>query len=496
MKKTYIIFSCLIAFACILTIVILATGAWRPFLYPQQEEFVWARIITPRENGDEAETWETGLPFWEEDLRTHVPMREGEIVISILARESETGFAEDQFVAYLSAYGSGNQIYVAWIGFDPAINRHRRMWETPTLATRPETLSMFSIDLIGDRNNCIVITGMNNRNQHTMTVLRRNFGSVYSPFVKIAELEADGSIVIQETVRSIAYQRGIAHGHSFNIALYNHDEASDNILDRVEIIFSYNPATGRYERTRETRIPGSQVEQQRVREILSGAPGVFEDFISGLWYFVSPQGTIDKRQYIYFNPSAGQIVFSSEGTYQIYRWMNSTPFRYGLHVRSQNQTISTLRRFIIIEVVSLDSIRLRVHEDIRLTIRITPPWSGTYRRARMVDQITEEPRIFAVNAIYESPWGRFEFHDNGEYTIVPSAGSGNNAAPTGRYAFFNIGEQRLLELRPYDRENAERLVYMVETGENSALILTRVRLGINGVQNLMEPPITLTPVQD
>jgi len=293
----------------------------------------------------------------------------------------------------------------------------------------------------------------------------------------------------------MAYQQGIANGQSYTIAAYGHDSSSANIMDQLETIYSFSTSSNQYERLNVSRIPGNQIEQRRVREILSGAPGVFENFTHDLWYYVSPQGTIDSRQYIFFDPVSREIIFFGDEAQQVFHWQNSMPTRYGLYIRSQNISITTLLRFIDIELESLDSIKLRVFEDVRLKIIVNTLWDGTYRRAGAVKN--EKPKSSiksSINALYDSSLGKLRFYDTGAYTIT----SGNAVVKNGRYVFFKVDENDLLEMRPDNtgNENTEgRMVYKVEAIGNSALILSRVRLGTMGIQNTMEPPIMLTPME-
>jgi hypothetical protein len=490
MKKSFVGFSIGVAAACVLLIVVLATGLWKRFFYPNNDGQIRTMIVTPREAGSSSGSGRTELMLWGENFNTKIPMEDGEIVITVITRESEDGAAEDQIAAYRRAADVSGPIYITYISYDEKARGYKRIWSAPTAAARPETITMLTQDIIGDRNNCIVVTGMNNRNEHTMTIFRNNPASD-QPFKKIAELQTDGSIIIQETGRSLAYQQGITSGHSFNIAAYGHDSSSNNILDQFETIFAFNPQTGQYERANVSKIPGSQIEQRRLRELLSGAPGVFENFINDLWYYVSPQGTIDARQYIYFNPSGREIIFFGDETQQVFLWQNSTPTRYGLYVTSQNISITSLRRFIDIQLESLDSIRLRVIEDVRLKITVTESWDGSYRRAAAVNLEESGPSIKpAFNALYDSSLGRFQFQNTGEYTI-----SSGGALKKGHYVFFKVNEHDLLELRPEEgTQSAEsRTVYRIDTS-GAVLSLSRVRLGTVGIQDMLETPITLTPV--
>jgi hypothetical protein len=494
MKRVFIGFSVGVAIACLFLIIILATGLWKRILYPNAEEQQRTRIVTPREINLFPELEEAQQLKANEDLDIKVPLEEGEKIISMLVKESEEGLAEEQFVLYYLENDAGKPVHITSIALDEEHRRYKRTWSAATSATRPDTTSLFLQDLIGDRGNCVVVTGMNGRNEHTMTIFRPESQSRELPYKKIAELQIDGSIVVQETERSMSYQQGITRGQSFNIMAYGHDSSSTNILDQLEIIYSYSPQNDQYERTNISRIPGSQIEQRRLRELLSGSPGVFENFVNDLWYYVSPQGTIDAKQYIYFNSSGKEIIFFGDETQQVFQWQNSMPTRYGIYITSQNISISTLRRRIDIELISLDSIKLRVSEDVRLKITVSASWDGSYRRARAANlQETRSAVNTSINALYDSSWGRLQFHDTGEYTL-----SSGGVPRRGRYVFFKADESNLLELRPEDGDaNAGRMVYKVETqAGNSHLVLARVRLGTSGIQDMLEPPVTLAPVEN
>ena len=490
MKKTQIGFTIVTAVIAVLIIIFLANHGWdRFFASEEEEEIIAPKIVTLQDTASYSALGNSGQMPLTGNLDTKVPMEVSEIVIAVLNRENEQGISEEQFAVYRNT-SDLSTVYITYLAYDKSISAYKRVWDMPVTATRGETISIYSQDLIGDRNNCIVVTGMNTRNEHTMTIFRRS--SAQGSYRKIAELQIAGSIVIREASRTLAYQQGISRGRSYDIATHGQDPRSTNMMDQVETIYSYNPGSQQYEQSSVTRIPGSQLEQRRLRELLSGAPGVFENFIQGLWYYVSPRGTIDTKQYLYFDPAGKEVIFYGDEAQQIFHWQTSTPTRYGLYIRSQNISISTLLRFIDIEMESMDRVKLRVTEDVRLKITISTTWDGSYRRASAstaanngVQQVVE-----AVDALYDSSWGRLQFNSTGEYTIT----QGGNARK-GRYVFFKVEGNELLEMRPDDpSESNVRMVYKIDNVAG-VRILSRVRLGTNGIQDLLEPPITLTKIE-
>jgi len=493
MRRALTAFFVAVAVLCVVVIVLLATGAAGRFFFPHHEERPRTRLVLPPENPGESNASPQERIAWEENINPKVPLDEGEIVISVLNLEIGDDSAGEQIVAFRRTAETVGPVYITYIRFNPRTREYRRHWSESTAATQSATVSLYAADLIGDRNACVIVTGMNSSNEHTLTVFRRDTRlGVDAPFNKIAQIQIDGSIVIIETARSLAYQQGITSGESFTIAAYGQDSSSANILDQIETIYAFNPATGRYQQTRTARIPGSQIEQQRLRELLSGESGVFESFIHDLWYYVSPQGTLDQRQYVYFDTERREIIFFGDETQQSFAWQRSTPTRYGIYVICQNISISTLRRFVDIELESLDSIRIRVSEDVRLKITVSASWDGSYRRAGAISPAEKEPTLRpGIDAVYESPWGRIRFHKTGDYTIA-------GREEKGRYVFFTANGQELLELRPDDaagRTPAERMCYLVEPIGNNAFSLLRVRVSAGSVQALHESQIILSEVE-
>jgi hypothetical protein len=407
-------------------------------------------------------------------------------------------------------------VYITYADFDDQTGGYKRLWSAPTAATRPGTITLYAQDMIGDRSICVLVSGMNDAGEHTLTVFRKNGQSSFQErslpdessgegqiFNKIAELRIDGSISVEEAERTQAYQLGFAKGQSFTIAAFGRDYESSNILDQVEITYSYNSGNGLYEQSRITRVPGSQIEQRRVRELLEGGSDAFEAFINGLWYYVGPEGTMDSRQYIYFDALNREVIFYGEEIQQVFAWQNSSPTRYGLYISSQNISVTTLRRFLDIELESPESIRVKVFEDVRLKIKVSAPWDGSYRKAGVVEIKTARtaparPMAPYIDAVYDGSIGKISFSKDGAYTL-----NTGGTIQQGKYTFFLLDNQELLELRPQNGTGISRETYRLERSTQRAppgtdqekpyenITLVRIRLGTRGVQELHEAAISL-----
>jgi hypothetical protein len=477
--------------------------AW-PFIEKKNQERQRTRIVIPTVSDD----WDQDSQLMEQMLyddsySLKAPLDDGELAISVLNLDFDNDAIEEQVVVFRNNANTENPVSITLLGYDERAKQYRRLWDTPVAASMPGTVSLYSMDLLGDRSFCVIITGMNAQGEHTMTVFRKALEDKSRPFPVIAEITMDGSIAVQEKERPLAYQQGIAPGQAFIISAQGHDNESNNILDRIEITYSFAPARGVYEQSRVTRVPGSQIEAHRLREILTGEPKAFEDFIYDLWYHVSPEGIVNRNQYLYFDPVKREIIFFGDGTQQVFTWRSSASSRYGLSISTQNISVTTLRRSLNIELESLDRIRIRVFEDIRLKLGVSAPWDGSYRRAGGSVRTQPEEKSLRpyTDVVYDSSMGRLRFHANGEYEL-----SSSGSRTKGRYAFFRVGNHDLLELRPERNgvtvnansvsQGDDRLTYSLTAMENPEnLSLSRVRLGATGIQELHEVPVILTKAQ-
>ncbi|MDR2785649.1 MAG: pallilysin-related adhesin [Treponema sp.] len=519
----------LLILAFLVTLSLIAVLVYRPAIFFRTQKTVeqkQSRVIIPRfedAGQGEEESAERELAAFEDSMNAKIALNTGELLASVLTQDFDGDLLDEQILAYRNLSRPDSPIFLSYVIFDHQINGYKRIWETPTVVTRPGTISLYTQDITGDRGVCLILAGMNSNEDRTMTIFRKNAESEKEPFLKIAEIEIDGSIQIQETERSQAYRMGLTSGKSFTIAAYGRDTKSDNILDQIEIIYSYNPTTGRFEQSHFTRIPGSQIEQRRVRELLSGGSRKFEEFISGLWYYVGPQGTLDTRQYIYFDPQNRELIFYSDEIQQVFTWQNSSATRYGIYISSQNISVTNLRRSIDIELESLSSIRVKVFEDVRLKIGVSDSWHGSYRKAEsrhggngrgsalpeaggrsaiaadISDENEPESPVSYLDAAYDGIIGKLVFLKSGEYELYSGS-----AFRRGNYAFFTLDNRMLLELRPGTITGLSRETYLVEpeNGETSraipwkTLTLVRVRLSTQGFQEVHEAAISLSLVTE
>jgi hypothetical protein len=458
----------------------------RDFFSPSNRAASQTRVVIPQNvglGGSPSELLDN--QNLEEGSAARVWFAENESVISIVTRDFDGDSREEQIIAYRNLQEIDTPVFITYVENEKT-GEYSRVWTAPTAATRPNSLILYSEDLVGDGGICVLAFGMNSAGEQTLTVFRKNGLGPESvteeAFGKIAEFIIEGSIVVQEVQRSQDYQQGI-RGQSLTISTYGRDYESSNMLDQIETTYTYNPVNGLYEQSQTVKIPGRQIEQRRVSELLN-SPGSFEEFIDGLWSHTMDDG---QNQYVYFNTANSEVIFYINNTEEIFTWQESSPTRYGLHIIGRNISLTKLRCTINIELESLDSIRLRVFQDAYLRTGPGAVWDGSYRKVQAITTASAEKRTPPyLEGSYRGEDGGIVFSKDGSYELV---GTEMEVIQKGKYVFFNMGDGEFLELRPSEPEDPSRVTFRINRSEET-ITLTRIRIGTRGIQEL-ELPVTL-----
>jgi predicted nucleic acid-binding Zn-ribbon protein len=500
--KTNTIYITVFAFLAAVLIAVLFVLP-KYFFESPKNEFRQTRYLRPAPQNDDRYALTETPAAAQEIERIKVNLENGEIAIAALSQDFDKDGSEEQVIAYRNLLKENNPIYLTYIDYLEDTKQYKRIWDAPVSATRPGTVSLFTNDLIGDRAACIILTGMNGSGEHTITVFKVTKDQQGDPVISnIADIKIEGTISIIETERTQAYQLGFTHGASFDIKGRGRDPLSSNEFDQVEITYSYNPSLNRYMQNGVTRIPGAQIETARLRELLRGSTEGFEQFIGGLWYRVAPDMSINSSQYIYFDTAGRELIFYDKNTQQVYTWLSSTSTRYGLYISSQNISVATLRRVMDIELEAIDSIRVKVFEDVRMKIDLSAMWDGSYRKSSPAKKTADpHPAVTAhIEAAYNSLLGDITFSSNGAYEINTSG-----LIQKGKYAFFALDNGEYLELLPNGGalEQPGRETYRVtrfdgdgDENPSAGFSLQRVRLSTSGAQDFHGDPVIFTPAGD
>jgi flagellar motor protein MotB len=473
----------------LLVFLLSAVAVWRLSVPARNAELAQSeqrntRIITPEKPALEADVSMVSDTIL-------VPLNPGEVLVRVLTQDFDPETPGDEQLLLSRNAELNGPVSLSYLAYNG--HAYQRLWTKETGITRPWTAALDTKDLIGDHSLAVLLSGMNEHGERILTVFKQIQGT--EPFV-IADIRTTGSIAIQETTRNQAYQRG-EQGASFSLLVYENLDTTNpadtaSPLDQVEMVYTYNSTQEQYEQSELVQILGSQVEQRAIQAALNGGARSFESFIQGLWYFVDAKGTVDTRQYIYFDPLGREIVFYGDEAQQVFTWQRSSMTRSGLSIAGQNISVTTLGRSVDIELSSTRRIKVTVVEDVKLKIGSDKIWDGFYEKiSDTVASGSFSTSVSYIEAEYNGSLGKLCFSPDGSYEL-----SSSNVGRIGKYMFFDFKGETLLEFRSRD---GVRELYLVEHGETlkengiwEGLTLTPVRIGVRGIQRLRETPISLT----
>ena len=449
------------------------------FFTAKNQETQRTKVVIPQGMGVGGEALRS--TYGEDILNLMTTLEEDEIPVTVLTRDFSSDSREGQVIAYRKLQDVDSYIYITYVEYDIIREDYYRHWNASTAATKPSTLILYSEDLMGDGGICVLVSGMNGAGEQTLTVFRK-IDSREEPFVKIAEFLIEGSIAVEEP----EFGRR-AQGRSLGIVTYGKDYGSSNIMDQIEARYDYNPVNGLYEQSRVVKVPGTRIEQMRVGELLNGDPGHFEGFIGGLWH----QEGGPEQKYVYFNTGTRELIFYDNNSEEVFTWQNTTSTRLGILITSSNVSLTKLRRTINVELVSLESIRLRVYQDAYLRSGPNTSWDGNYVRLPATETAKESQKVLPfIDNRFSGQDGTITFNKDGSYHIDPLSGS-SELSRRGQYVFFALGEHQLLELRNEKKSGETERETFIFKQNHDTLTLSRVRIGIRGIQDLHEIPIVL-----
>lgn len=422
-----------------------------------------------------------------------------EIILDVATLNLDQDEGDEQVLTVRKTDRAEGRLSVVVADYVPQRRGWVRAWEGETLATKPTTFSIQAKDVLGDHSLALVCTGMNESNEQTITIFRRSGNEEGLTFELACAVAAD-AVAIDEIERSEGYQLGQTEGESWPVLSYARDKDSQNLLDQVKTIYRWDPQKKNYLVAATVRIPGAQVERDMAAKILTGSGEDFEKFLQGVWYASATGPSDPGAKLLVFDRASGKITFYSQEAQEVFTWNESNPTRYGLYISSQNESVSTLRRLMNIELTGADSISVRVFEDIQMKVDVEDRWDGSYRKlpaggssgvARGATGHAEP--AFKLEGPYRAADGSEIVFARPRYSL-----RSGDKLERGSYNAYTLGGAAVLELTAVQENGlrASRRTYRVEFSEQKTgrslvrkLILAPARAAIDGLELLQEPSI-------
>lgn len=412
-----------------------------------------AKIVVP-DGGNSASgntPTQVGADVTQEILTPKVPIRKEDNLLQVINVNLDLDQSEEQILVLKSKDNADSPIRVAVADFDNVRNEYVMSWESPTGATNIRTFTVSTEDIIGDHNLEIIATGMNSKGEQTLDIFRKTHPptGVNLYYSNIFDIAVKGTIDIERHDRSQAYKLGQKNGTSYSIVTYAKDPKGEHIGDLLKRTYNWKYQTNTYVETDQQKIPGKQIEDQRLNALYSKGADAFEQFLAGPWFKASSAtagATADptastpdtSNTILYFDPTKREITFYSGDVMEVYYWENSYRTLYNrLVISGYNELVQYIKDQISISVTSIN----------RIDVFSPDEWAGSYQK---LTESMQQSLIKQANQPFTPPDLSGEYTNaagakiifNTPHFVLDEAGT----KKSGGFTIFDYGKP-VLELR-------------------------------------------------
>lgn len=448
MKRFTIVFFLLFAIGLVVFFI------FNTFTNESNNETIRAKLVIPATTNKAEQTNDTeSYSSVEFENTSLIQLNLDETLITTLGVDLNSDSYEDQVIAIKKA-NNPNIILIVGL-YDSKSSEYRRFTELQTPIFQVKTFSLMVMDLAGNHTNTLVCTGFTSNNDSILQaynpIMERNKIS----FSKIVDLQTDGTIFIQQAQRNDNYSIYNMSADSFPIIMYSTEETSEGTdFEQVQSTYEWNARTSVYELTTTTRLSSKKIAAKELARILDGTVSTFRNFLDGMWYRTS---NTEEPRYLFFDPKSEEIIFFDQAIQEVYDWINNTLRRNGIHISTSNKSISNLVRYFDITVVSVDEIRVRVRDDVRMIIGTDTLWDGVYKKTtQSINSVkTKLSEKLSIVNIMEEGAGKWNFQENtvvfveGVFSLIDK-----NSNYSGVYTTTTLFNTDLIQFRA-DQQNCK-----------------------------------------
>jgi hypothetical protein len=378
-----------------------------------------------------------GVP--DDALIPRIELGAGDILVQVININLDLDPMEEQILVLKERENPQGFLRVAVIDYDSVLNVYRKSWEGVTQATNIRNFVVDFIDVVGDLNENIVCTGIDQAGRQRMDVFWRTTApnGVLLYYAPICSLSVKGRLK-SRSPRSRAYRLKQKTGKSFPIITYQHDPDSQNIMDLLKTVYFWDFQIRSYVAGDVERIPGQKIEDQQLRDLYRTGEAEFEQFLSGGWLKTtsSESPTLDYHSLILFDHIERRITFFSNQVQESYIWDNSNrTLTNSISVFGTNEIVPYIKKQIMIRVLSLSMIQ----------IAGTDIWQGIYTKvtpaiqASVLEMHQEPPSLMpSLSGYYRSDTG-----DELHFSAPLFAGKESGKEIRGGFAVFTLGNHIL-----------------------------------------------------
>jgi hypothetical protein len=245
----------------------------------------------------------------------------------------------------------------------------------------------------------------------------------------------------------------------------------------------------------QNRVTGQMIAASEMARIQDGTVETFAAFLDGIWFKTTSETDV---RYISFDYQKREITFLFADEQEIYAWEGSTLRRNGIYLSTVNTSIANLSRMVDVSLSSVDEIKVRVQDDVRMLIGESTYWDGSYFKVSQKTGgalVQETARVFPDDLMAALTAQESWRLDTGETVRFSKSGyalSSPGHSEEGRFSLLFAGDSPVIEFRSKSKEPFFGKTYRV-LRDDAALTLEPVQLNASGVAAMIKPSLRLSP---
>mgnify|MGYP007111716229 CR=1 FL=1 len=136
-------------------------------------------------------------------------------------------------------------------------NSYDRFAEISTEIAKIRTFSYSAIDMTGTHKTALVYQGVKSNSDSVMKIYQYEKKGKRGELILIGDFSSDGTIFIQQTERSEAYELSQAKGASYKVWVYSSDNTEGaGSLSQIQTEYDWSPSQGKYVQVRQIKVTG------------------------------------------------------------------------------------------------------------------------------------------------------------------------------------------------------------------------------------------------
>lgn len=406
-------------------------------------------------------------------LTSYIPLAQSEILLGVVSYDLNLDDSEEQIHIIRRQNDPTGHLILLIALYNQKTRSWFRLQECETLVTQVKTMNLRFQSITNDPVMSLICEGLNEKNESTLTIFR---------ILPHDDTLTNNSLILAFSDYGDSVQLDISKDYT-NYVISVSRIIPENPDFIIEEIWEWDTAHNRYIKNKETIVTKDKIISAKIEKLLSSSKNEITQFVSGIWY----KTTEARPLYIDFQFTEDKIVFSLIDYSEIYSVDSITQTNRGLYIGCINQSISSLKRYITIEIKSENSIELRIFQNLGLKGESAIDWNGVYTKfyaSVKAKPIFEQPSkeiVSSFNGTYKNDTGIQLVLNSPEYFISQTT----NAVEHGYFYLLLYNNQYLLDCVP--AQGTQRKAFIIKKriqnqlySKNTILELIPIRITLTG----------------